>query len=94
MIHALNPARKTNKPAKGRVMMARIRTSSESRWRPGESLAAMVITNFQGNLFQARTHRFRAKEAAGLLAQRFSAMLFVAPLIEANGISNCKEPAR
>jgi hypothetical protein len=45
-------------------MMARIRKSSEFKWRPCKYLAAILRTGFQENLFQAWTRRFRDEEAA------------------------------
>jgi hypothetical protein len=42
MIHALNPARKTNKPARGKLMMADTKKSSESEWPSCKYLAAVV----------------------------------------------------
>jgi hypothetical protein len=42
MIHALNAARKTNKPAKGKLMMAGTKKSSEYGWASRKYLAAVV----------------------------------------------------
>ena len=97
MIHTLNPARNTNKPAKGRLIKARTRNSSESEWQPGK-LWPLWLEAILRRIYSTPDSwvGFRRQRTRGLRTKISTPSCAVTcvmwhPFIKSNGISDCKQ---